>query len=291
MLVLSVLLFAIDLITRYGLHNNYVELMIEMVRESTCEFQEQISDDSSDASDNDDENGDEQSQAPDVYEEYLKRTIPPDKLAIFYLNELADKEKHRLETLRQKYAQQEEMKKTHPELSSFMSASQMMEGTLQLPPTSQLTTQPQSQNISAHGSASMQGSPASIESVEMLSKEPLQHTIIDLMDSDDDDYSSIYHPVTATEELNMVDSFENYSNSQLAAKIPLSLLPPLHSTSTATPSLVTASNSSLDTEMDTRTASIGFNKLKEAIEKRFTVKAGSVNHLEQSTCENLDKIE
>jgi SWI/SNF-related matrix-associated actin-dependent regulator 1 of chromatin subfamily A len=270
--------------------DDFEELMIEMVRESTCEFQEQISDDSSDAGDNDDDDGDEQSQAPDVYEEYLKRTIPPDKLAIFYLNELADKEKHRLETLRQKYAQQEEMKKTHPELSLFMSASQMMEGTLQLPPTSQLTTQPQSQNTAVHGSASMQGSPASIESIEMLSKEPLQHAIIDLMDSDNDDYSSIYHPVTASEDLNMVDTFENYSNSQLAAKIPLSHLPPLHSTSTATPSLVTASNSSVDTEMDTRTASVGFNKLKEAI-KRFTVKAALVNHLEQSTCENLDKIE
>lgn len=127
--------------------------MNEMVKESTHEFDDAQNNNKSNvhrhnsssssataaaaaaASDDDDNDSDREAQPDDDYEEYLKRPFPLDKFALFYLQDLQKKEQHKLDQFKTQYLKQEEMKRSHPHLSGFLSVSQSIDPSFASPPT------------------------------------------------------------------------------------------------------------------------------------------------------------
>lgn len=207
--------------------------MHEMVRESTAEFHETTTEHSSD------DDADEAEAQPDDYEEYLKRSVPPDKLAASYLKELAVKEKRTLEHLQQKYAAQEEAIKDNPTLGNFLSESQSMERTVFQNTSPSQMNRDFSAIMDEGDNEPVKSDVAAVQGVS--SSNHSRAVIIDLLDSSDDD-----QPVESSTEGHQVgERDDTYSAPPPPPSLPISDTP------------------------------VAFNKLRDAVAKRASTMTAS----------------
>lgn len=223
--------------------------MHEMVRESTAEFQEAAAGHSSD------DDADEAEAQPDDYEEYLKRSIPPDKLASSYLKELAEKEKRTLEHLQQKYAEQEEAIKHNPTLGSFLAASQSMERAVFQDTSPSKLAQDYSAIMGEHDNEPIKSNVAVGQGVSSSSHS--QPVVIDLLDSssDADDDATVDDPVQRRVAGYHNEETDGVSSTSLSSQL--------------------VSSSFLATSDGPSDGLVGFNKLRDAVAKRASSKVAS----------------